>query len=49
MLIIVFKVIFVQFQVPMTKYAKRDNLEHSRAILGQELIAYDSSKLDGRI
>ena len=46
MLITVFKVIFVQFQVLMTKYAKRGNLEHSRAILGQEWIAYGARWMD---
>ena len=39
----------MHFQVPLAKYAKRGNLEHSRAIVGQEWIAYDSSEWDGRI
>ena len=33
----------------MTKCAKISILEHSRAILGQGWIAFDSSKKDGRI
>ena len=49
MLIIVFKVIFVQFQVLVSKYAKRSNLEHSRAFLGQDWIVQAWRHEDGRI
>ena len=49
MLIIVFKVIFVQFQVISVKVAKRSNLEHSRAFLGQDWIVQAWRLEDGRI
>ena len=48
LVILVFKAIFVCFQIPRTKYARRCILEPFGAKLGLEWITYVWCKEDGR-